>query len=98
MYIGTIKSKRMFAGPGSFARIAEAEVITDADEVVFVTVQEYDGSEYTVSEKSVYAFLAEDSGEAVEAFLEEYTNAADTKASAYAKVFDQMRKVLKMLG
>ena len=61
MEIIEMKAKKISAGPGSWAFVAEAVVATAGQADAFVTVQDYDGmTEYTVSEKSVYAFLAED--------------------------------------
>lgn len=99
MVVSEIKAKSVFAGPGMSALVAEAVVYDDeTGDEVFVTVQDYEGMEYTVAEKSVYAFLAEDQGEPVSEFLEEYTKAEDAKKSAYAKVFDGLKKAMKVLG
>ena len=97
--VSEIKARRVFAGPGNCALVAEANVFDDdTGDEVFVTVQKYDGSEYTVAKESVYAFLAEDKGEPVEEFLEEYTSAAEAKKSAYAGVFESLKKALTALG
>lgn len=92
-----IKAEKVYAGPGSFARIAEATVYTGSGETVYVTVQEYDGTEYTVSKQSVLDFLsgkAEDPAE----IDEEYTTLKEAKASVYGPVFEKLRKAVGMLG
>lgn len=97
--VSEIKAKRVFAGPGCYALVAEANVYDDdTGEEVFVTVQKYDGSEYTVAKESVYAFLAENAGEPAGEFLEEYTGAKEAEQSAYARVFKALAKTLSALG
>lgn len=98
--VSELKAKRIFAGPGNYAYVAEAEVFDDATgDTVFVAVQKYAGGyECTVSKESVYAFLAENSGEPAGEFLEEYGSAQETKASEFAKVFDALRKAIGVLG
>ena len=99
MVVAEIKAKRVFAGPGNYAVAAEAEVFDDSTgDTVYVTVQKYAGSEYTVSKESVYKFLAEDGEEPASEFMEEYTSAQEAKKSGYAPVFDSLKKVLSMLG
>jgi len=97
MKVIEINAKKVIACAGSFALIAEALVETDDLKDAYVTVQYYDGEEYTVGDKSLYAFLA-GNGKPPEEFSEEYTSAKAAGASAYAKVFDRLRKVIKMLG
>ena len=97
MKIYGIKAKEIMACPGAWALLAEAEVEADG-ETVYVLAQSYDTLELTVSRKSLYAFLAEDGDAPEAAFLEEYTAWKDAKASAYAEVFEKLKKVLKMLG
>ena len=99
MRIVEIKAKKVFACAGSWALLAEAFVVNDDESEVYVMIQEYDGLEMTVSKKSVYGFLAgnDPEPEGME-FMEEYTVAKDAKGSAYAAVFDQLKKVIKMLG
>lgn len=100
MKIYGIKCREVMACAGSWAVVAEAEVETDSAnrDTVYVTVQEYDGLEMTVSKESLYAFLAGNAKEPAGGFLEEYTTVKDAKASAYAEVFAKLRKVMKMLG
>lgn len=99
MFVSEIKAKKVFAGPGQNAYVAESVVYDDdTGDAVYVTVQEYDGLELTVAEKSVYAFLAEDSGEPVSEFLEEYETVRESRKSEYAGVFDKLRSVIAMLG
>ena len=93
-----IKAKKVFAGPGSFAYVSEAYVEDEeSGRRYYVTVQDYDGTEYTVAEKSVYAFLAEDEGDPVEEFAEEYTKLAETKRSKFAGVFALVNRTLTAL-
>ena len=99
MEISGIKAKKVFAGPGSYAFVAEAEIYDrEKDAVVFATVQSYSGEEYSIQEESVYDFLAGEGGTAAGAFLEEYSTWKNAKESGYAEVFEKLRKVLKMLG
>ena len=98
MLIEEIKAKRIFAGPGNTAFVAEARVKDMQRNEYFVTVQDYDGTEYTVAKESVYAFLAEDNGEPASEFLEEYTKLKDAKTSSFANVFMTLKSVLNKLG
>lgn len=100
MKIYGIKSREVMACAGSWAVVAEAEVEIDNEnrDTVYVTAQEYDGLELTVSKQSVYGFLVENAGEPAEEFLEEYRTWKDAKESAYAGVFAQLKKAMKMLG
>lgn len=97
MEIKGIKATKVFAGPGNFAWIAEA-IVTDENDELYVTVQYYDGEEYTVQKESMYEFLAEDGDEPEEEFLEEYDSFEAAGESKYAKIFEQLRKVLELLG
>lgn len=95
MKIWEIKGKKVFAGPGTWSYVAEAKVVDEEDRERYVTVQEYDGStEYTVSEKSVYDFLAGGDEEPVEELEEEYSKYADTAESKYRKVYELLLKVI----
>ena len=100
MKIYGIRCREVMACAGSWAVIAEAEVETDSPnrDTVYVTVQEYDGTEYVVGEQSLYAFLAANGPAPEKAFLEEYRTLKDAKASAYAGVFMKLRRAMKMLG
>lgn len=99
MEISRIKASKVFAGPGAYALVAEAEVYDrEKDEILFATVQSYDGEEYSIQGGSVYAFLAENGTEPVNEFIESYHTWKDAKESGYAGVFEKLRKVLKMLG
>ena len=99
MEINGIKAKKVFAGPGSYALVAEAEVYDQEKDVfVFATVQSYSGEEYSIQKESVYDFLAGEGSAAVSEFLESYHTYRDAKESGYAEVFEKLRKVLKMLG
>ena len=96
MNIYGIHGKKIMACAGSWAFVAEAGVDLPDGSEVFVTAQDYDGVELTVSKESMYAFLVCDGDEPAE-FLEEYRSWKDAKASAYAAVFEKLKKVLKML-
>lgn len=97
MTIEGIKAKKVGAGPES-AYVAEAEVKDGYDETVFVTLQMYDGEECTVSRESVFAFLAEDKGEPVTEFLEEYED-LDTaiEESDYGDIFEELANAIDAL-
>ena len=97
MKIYGIKAKEVMACPGSWAIVAEAEVMEKDGSTTYVLAQEYDTIELTVSKQSLYSFLVEDGEEPAVEFSEEYTAWKDAKASAYAGVFDKLKKVLKML-
>lgn len=98
MNIEGIKAKKVFAGPGTFAWIAEAFVVMEDGSDTNVTVQYYDGEEYTVQSGSMYEFLAEDGEDPECEFDEEYDNWDDAKASGYADVFETLRGVIEKLG
>ena len=98
MEIIGIKAKDILACAGAWAQVVEAEVVEEDGSITYVLAQEFDTTELTVSKKSLYGFLAEDGAEPVVEFLEEYTAWKDAKGSAYAAVFAQLRKVMKMLG
>ena len=97
MSIVSIKAKKVMACPGSWAMVAEAEVMEESG-FLYVMAQEYDTTELTVSKQSLYAFLAEDGDEPAVEFLEEYTAWKDAKGSAYADVFAKLKRALGMLG
>lgn len=97
MGIEKISAAKVFAGPGMFAWIAEAVVIKDDEEEVNVTVQYYDGEEYTVQDGSMYEFLAEDGDDPECEFEEEYDSWNAAQKSGYAEVFRSLRKVIDML-
>lgn len=98
MSILEIKAKKIMACPGSWAWLAEALVNVGDGNEVFVTVNYYDTEVYSVSNHSLYAYLAEDGDEPEGELLEEYAEYKEAKQSAYAEVFGQLRKVIKMLG
>ena len=99
MKIVSIKAQKVYAGPGMWAFAAEAEVDTGADELTFVTINDYDGAECTVAGKSVMAFLTGAAEEPVEEFSEEYTSLKEAQEkSAYGDVFVKLHKAIGMLG
>jgi len=98
MKIYGIRCREVMACAGSWATVAEAEVEIENGEEVYVTAQEFDTLELTVSKQSLYAFLVGNAGEPADGFTEEYTAWKDAKASAYAEVFARLKKVMKMMG
>ena len=98
MKIYGIKCREVMACAGSWAVVAEAEVEIENGEEIYVTAQEYDGLELTVSKQSLYAFLVGNGQAPAEEFVEEYRAWKDTKESAYAEVFARLKKVMKMMG
>lgn len=91
--IKEIKAKKMFGGPGSWVWLAEA-VVDDGEKHVYVTVQYYDGEEYTVTDKSMYDALTADDVDFVDTFIEEYDSWREAGKSEYAKVFKTLRDVI----
>ena len=92
-----VRGKKSFAGPGTWGYDAEAKVVNEQDEEVFVHVNAYDMfRHYTVSKVSVYDFMTTDDVEAPEKveYLEEYETVADAKGSLYWKVFELLNKVV----
>ena len=98
MKIYGIKAKEIMACAGSWAVVAEAAVAEDDGSETYVLIQEYDGTEYTVSKQSVYSYLAENGAEPAVEFLEEYTSWKDAQASAYVEVFRTLKGIMKKLG
>ena len=84
---------------GGWATIAEAEVETQEQGTVYVTVQEYDGQDFSVSTKSLFDFIIDEGDEPADGdFIEEFSELKKAKESAYAKVYEKLRKVIKMMG
>ena len=98
MKIYEIKCRRVFAEPGQYAYIAEAQVEEEGGNDTFVAIQEYDGLDMTVAKQGMYDFLCGDGGDPAEEFLEEYTSVEDAAGSAYAEVFRKLVEVIGMLG
>ena len=98
MDIVEIRVRKMFAGPGNVAYVAEATVENDEGETFYVTMQDYDGKEYTVSVKSIYDFMVNDNGDPADEFIEEYRSMANTKTSVYAEVFSKLKSAVDLLG
>lgn len=98
MEIIGIKAKVFMAGSGMMTEIAEAHVRKNDGEEVYVTLDCYEGEEYTVQKGSMYEFFAEDSADPECNFDECWTSWKDAKASAYAAVFEKLKKVMGMLG
>ena len=91
-----IRGKKSFAGPGMWGYDAEAKVVDENDEEIFVHVNAYDMFHtYTVSKTSVYDFMTSDAEPPEEVKnLEEYGNLKEAKASKYYKVFEALNKVI----
>ena len=84
---------------GGWATIAEAEVETQEHGTVYVTVQEYDGQDFSVSTKSLFDFIIDEGDEPADGdFIEEFSTLKEAKESEYAKVYEKLRKVMKMTG
>ena len=98
MYIGKMNARKVFVGPCGASVVAEASVELNDGSVVYVTIQDYEGTEYTVSKESVYEFLVGNRKNPAKKFDEEYLKWADAKVSAYAGVFEKLKKAMKMLG
>lgn len=100
MKIYGIRCKEVMSCAGAWAVVAEAEVESDNAnrDTVYVTVQEYDGVNFTVGNESLYAFLAGDGKAPESEFAECYETVKDAKESKYWKVFEKLRKVMKMTG
>ena len=101
MKIYGIRCREIMACAGSWAIVAEAEVETDTPnrDTVYVTVQEYDGQDFSVSTKSLFDFIIDEGDEPADGdFIEEFSELKKAKASAYAKVYEKLRKVIKMMG
>lgn len=97
MEINEIKAKKIYCGLGSFAWIAEAEVKEEGEDGVrYVTVQYYDGEEYTVTNESLYDALVND-GAPVDEFVAEYAGEEEAKKSAYADVFSVLTDAIEKL-
>ena len=92
-----IRAKKIFAGPGTWAWLAEALVKDGRDEELYAAVHYYDGEDYTVSRQSLYDFLAEDGDRMVSDYLEVYDDYEDAKKSEYAEIFARLRSVIDML-
>lgn len=91
-----IRGKKSFAGPGMYGYDAEAKVVNEADEEIFVHVNMYEMfRHYTVSKTSTYDFMTSDADapDGIE-YMEEYTKLADAKSSVYYKVFETLNKVI----
>lgn len=98
MSITEMRAKKVMAGPGNFAYIAEAKVVDGNGKEVYVTVNYYDGTEYTVQEQSVYDFLAGYGDEPCVEFAENYGALGEAKNSAYAEVFSLLCDEIDKLG
>lgn len=94
----SIKAKKVMACPGSFALVAEA-VLQENGKETFITYQLYDTEEFTVSDESVYNYLAEDGPQPSKMVDKEYLSLAQAKReSEYGKVFEMLKRLTQKLG
>ena len=90
--MNSIKAKKVMACPGSFALVAEA-VLSENGQEIYVTYQLYDTEEFTVSNESVYHYLAEN-GDQPAKITEEYLSLAQAKReSQYGSVFEMLKRL-----
>lgn len=95
--LNSVKAKKVMACPGSFALIAEAELIEDGKEI-YVCYQSYDTEEYVVAKDSVFHYMAED-GKTPAEITEEYLSLSQAKReSKYGKTFDMLKRLCGKLG
>lgn len=97
MVITEIKAKRIYAEPGKYCYVAEAEV-EDGGKEVYVAMQKYNGYDMTVSTESMYSFIAGDGGSIAENILEDYDNQEDAAGSRYGDVFELLKDIVGRLG
>lgn len=97
MKIYEIKCRKVFAEPGKYVYIAEAEVEESDGSATFVAIQKYEGLDMTVAKQGMYNFMCGDGGDPAEEFLEEYTAIDDAADSVYAEVFRKLVNVIEML-
>lgn len=98
MKIYGMKGRKVFAEKDKWAYVAEIEVEEDDGSETYVTVQDYELSDLTVSKTSMYDFLVGDSADPAETFLEEYKSWDEVSVSKYAEMFEKLRELVKMLG
>ena len=95
--LNSVKAKKVMACPGSYALVAEA-VLYEKGKEIYLTYQLYDTEEFTVSDDSVYKFLAEDGDQPAE-ITEEYLSLAQAKReSKYGNVFGMLKRLCGKLG
>ena len=95
--LNSIKATQVMACPGSWALIAEAELLEDG-KTVYVTYQSYDTEEYTVSKSSVYDYMTGEDESDATPVDEEYTSLKEAKATKYGKTFAMLNRLVKKLG
>lgn len=96
MTINSIKTAKVFAGPGKYAYVAEAEMERDG-KILYATIQEHNGEDCTVSKDSMFAFIAEDGADPAEEFIAEYKSADEAKAGEYGAAFCAALAVMDIL-
>lgn len=97
--LNSVKAAQVMAGPGLYALVAEACVLEENGKKLYVTWQNFEGEGGSVSEESMYGFLAEDATEPVQNFSEEYDDITRAKEeSQYGKVFDLLYQLIEKLG
>jgi len=93
-----VKARKVMACPGSFALVAEAMVMENGKET-YITYQLYDTEEFTVSDFSVYDYLAENAPDNGKMVDEEYLSLAEAKRKTkYGKVFEMLKRMCGKLG
>ena len=93
-----MKSKKVMAGPGNFVYAAEAKVVNEDGSEVYVTVDYYDGEEYTVQQKSMFDFLFGDGDDPCVDFDECYTSMEEARKSVDGEVFSVLCGMIDKLG
>lgn len=97
--LNSIKATRVMAGPGLCALVAEAHLIEENGKDTYVTWQKFEGDGGTVSETSMYGFLAEGGEEPAQVFTEDYDDIETAKkSSSYGKVFKLLYGLIENLG
>lgn len=98
MRIISIKTQITTAGVACEVLNAEMELCTPQGQSVFLHINDYEGTHYTVATGSIYAFMTNQTDVAPKVkFSEEYSSWRAAQKSAYKPYFAQLRKVLKML-
>ena len=95
--LNSIKATQVMACPGSWALVAEAELLENG-KTIYVTYQSYDTEEYTVSKSSVYDYLTGEDESVPDPVDEEYTSLSAAKKTKYGKTFAMLNRLVKKLG
>lgn len=95
--LNSVKATKVMACPGSFALVAEA-VLYEQGKEIYLTYQSYDTEEFTVSNESVYHYLAEDGKQPAEITAEYLSLAQAKRESKYGKTFEMLKRMCGKLG